>query len=118
MAQHTPGPWVLEENNNRPGYYIYSEAGDCVVVHIDRSKDASVAFQSREEVDARLIAAAPALAKALDDLLTYDRVERPAFRAKPAGAPDSTARIREDKLIALEDAAFAALALLEAPNAR
>ncbi|MBN9497828.1 MAG: hypothetical protein J0H39_13815 [Alphaproteobacteria bacterium] len=46
------------------------------------------------------------------DLLTFDRVERPAFRSKPLGAPNSTVRIAQDKLIALEDAASATLAKL------
>ena len=49
---------------------------------------------------------------ALDGLLTYDRVERPAFRSKPLGAPNSTVRIQQEKLIALEDAALAALSLV------
>lgn len=49
------------------------------------------------------------LVEALENLLTYDRVERPAFRAKPVGAPNSSERIKQDKLIALEDAARAAL---------
>ena len=49
------------------------------------------------------------LVAALDDLLTYDRVERPAFRAKPEGAPHSSVRIKQDKLIWLEDQAAAAL---------
>ena len=50
------------------------------------------------------------LVAALDDLLTYDRVERPAFRTWPEGAPHSTVRIRQEKLIELEDRATAALA--------
>lgn len=49
------------------------------------------------------------LLAALENLATYDRVERPAFRAKPEGAPGSTARIQQAKLIALEDAARAAI---------
>lgn len=49
------------------------------------------------------------LEEALRGLLTYDRVERPAFRSMPMGAPNSTVRIAQDKLIALEDAALSAL---------
>ena len=50
------------------------------------------------------------LVAALEGLLTYDRVERPAFRAKPEGAPNSSIRIRQEKLIALEDQSIAVLA--------
>lgn len=50
------------------------------------------------------------LLAALENLLTYDRVVRPAFRSKPVGAPNSSVRIDQDKLIALEDAALAAIA--------
>jgi hypothetical protein len=49
------------------------------------------------------------LLKALEDLLTYDRVVRPAFRSMPVGAPNSQARLDQDKLIAVEDAALAAI---------
>jgi hypothetical protein len=61
------------------------------------------------EAYARLFAASTNLFRALDDLLTYGRVERATFRSKPIGAPGSTARIQQDKLIALEDAALAAI---------
>ena len=61
------------------------------------------------EANAHLFATSHALLKALEDLLTYDRVERPAFRSKPMGAPGSTARIQQEKLIALEDAAHQAI---------
>lgn len=53
------------------------------------------------------------LRAALENLLTYDLVERPAFRSKPEGAPGSTVRIQQDKLIALEDAARAILAKVQ-----
>ena len=65
------------------------------------------------DVDAeitRLEALNTDLRNALEGLLTYDRVVRPAFRSMPVGAPHSTARLDQEKLIALEDAALAALA--------
>ena len=75
-----------------------------------------LAIQSWQEHAAKVEAARDRLREgnrelvaALNNLLTYDRVERPAFRAKPEGAPNSSVRIRQDKLIALEDQAIAAL---------
>ncbi len=59
---------------------------------------------------ARLEARVTDLTAALEGLLTYDRCVRPAFRTMPVGAPNSTARLDQYKLIALEDAALAALA--------
>ena len=66
-------------------------------------KAAGSDYDHLREVNRELVAA-------LESLLTYDRVERPAFRAKPEGAPHSSVRIRQDKLIALEDRAAAVLA--------
>ena len=57
----------------------------------------------------RLKAINAELLAALENLLTYDRVERPAFRAEPEGSQDSAVRIRQDKLIGLEDQARAAI---------
>ena len=65
---------------------------------------------SLEAEHARLREVNRDLVAALEDLLTYDRVERPAFRAKPEGAPNSSVRIRQEKLIALEDQSIAVLA--------
>lgn len=56
-----------------------------------------------------LIEAAPDLLDALECLLSYDRVVRPAFRNRPVGAPDSMARIDQDTLIRFEDKARAAI---------
>lgn len=58
----------------------------------------------------RLTADNEKLRKALEGLLTFDRVERPVFRSKPLGVQNSTARIFQDTLIAIEDAAAQALA--------
>ena len=66
-------------------------------------------LSAEAEADARN-ALVEELVDALDNLLTFDRVERPAFRLKPEGAPGSIVRIRQEKLIALEDAAAAVLA--------
>jgi hypothetical protein len=61
-------------------------------------------------IDDAALSQRDALRQALENLLTYDRVMRPAFRSKPLGAPNSQVRIDEDKLIACEDAALSALA--------
>ena len=61
------------------------------------AENATRAISRLREVNRELVAA-------LEGLLTYDLVERPAFRAKPEGAPNSSVRI------ALEDQAIAALA--------
>lgn len=104
--QFTPGPWdYFVGNANGRGLIRIEQQG--TGVHI-----ASMPRGVVSEANARLIAAAPDLLAALDALLTFDRVERPAFRHKPIGAPGSTARIEQDKLIAIEDAARAAIAMV------
>jgi hypothetical protein len=76
------------------------------------SVDASALKSGAGAIDT-ILSQRDALRQALEDLLTYDRVMRPAFRSKPLGAPNSQVRIDEDKLIACEDAALAALSLAE-----
>ncbi len=102
---HTPGPWGITLDcmdtfvSSRDGKTI------CEVAHSrDFTNPASECV-----ANARLIAAAPDLLEALEGLLSYDRVVRPAFRSKPVGATCSMARIDQDALIRLEDNARAAI---------
>jgi hypothetical protein len=109
-AQHTPGPWVADVSmvSGRVKNSVFSGPHKNQILSTARDPygdDNAVA-----EANARLIAAAPDLLAALEDLLTFDRVERPAFRSKPMGASGSEARIQQDKMVALEDAARAAIA--------
>lgn len=105
---HTPGPWSISDwrhINNETGQKYIADARGGVICETYRGRG-----EHEMLANARLIAAAPELLAALENLLTYDRVERPAFRAKPEGAPNSSVRIRQEKLIALEDQAAAVLA--------
>lgn len=126
---HTKGPWAFEElaAKDGDGYVLTTEGNRVEIAHHGGAYSMGL---PRAEVlaNARLIAAAPETAAerdrlrevnaelldALDNLLTYDRVERPAFRAKPEGAPHSSVRILQDKLIWLEDQARAAIAKAKA----
>lgn len=58
-------------------------------------------------------ARAAMVAPALLASLKYYVAEHPAFRSKPYGAPNSDARRDQDKAIAFEDAAKAAIAKAE-----
>lgn len=100
MTKHTPGPWNIAK-----GISYLDESVSWMIPGVAHCGDGECS-----EANARLIAAAPELLAALENLLTYDVVERPAFRSKPHGAPNSTVRISTDKLVALEDAARAAIA--------
>jgi hypothetical protein len=84
--------------------------GAVAYVSDDGSVQQDVLCAKVPELVQRTLRSHAALVGALENLLTFDRVERPAFRLKPEGAPGSDARIRQEKLIALEDAARAALA--------
>jgi hypothetical protein len=107
MAKHTEGPWSFESGDR---YVRDPQTGGAIARVCEDDGHVSNPTQQPVTANGRLIASAPDLFAALQDLLTFDRVTRPAFRTMPVGAPNSTARIDQDKLIALEDAALAALA--------
>lgn len=65
MSKHTPGPWVRSGNN------IKSRTDNCVVIRIP-AQTARYGAEweiERWDADARLIAAAPELLEALENLL-------------------------------------------------
>jgi hypothetical protein len=119
MSGHTPGPWKVE-HDYKP--FVIHTAD-----HIVCAISGTAATVPEAAANAALIAAAPETAAerdrllevnkellaALKDLLTFDLVERSALRSKPLGAPNSTMRIGQEKLIALEDRARAAIARAE-----
>lgn len=100
---------MAEQVSARGRFFAYRSVGDGVswgVVCRDAPEEAGCFIApSRGLSEAKATTIANAL-NALDGLLTYDRVVRPAFRSKPMGAPGSQARIDTDKLIELEDAAL------------
>jgi hypothetical protein len=61
MADHTPGPWTIEESNVGYGPCYYIEGGDgSYVIHGE-----GTAWSESDKANARLIAAAPELLEAL-----------------------------------------------------
>lgn len=103
-TNHTPGPWIAQLNQVGADYVHIGTEGPDGVCEVQWNGSAE-----NQESNARLIAAAPEMLEALEALLSYDRVVRPAFRTRPVGAPDSMARIDQDTLIRLEDNARAAI---------
>jgi hypothetical protein len=68
-TKHTPGPWKVNYMT------VYAASNDCTVARIDPPNKFFRGAERREEMEycqgnARLIAAAPELLVALDDLLT------------------------------------------------
>ena len=67
MNKHTPGPWVRSGNN------IKSRTDNCVVIRLpaqtDRVGDEPPEQIERWDADARLIAAAPDLLEALEEIV-------------------------------------------------
>lgn len=61
MKKHTPGPWKLSENRD---YAIESVHGDFLIGHYEVTED----NESQDLANARLIAAAPDLLAALDEI--------------------------------------------------
>jgi len=76
MAEHTPGPWRLKPDEGghgydpqEPGYYIVDERGQYVAQVREESwrPDEALEIGAEEtEANARLVAAAPDLAAALE----------------------------------------------------
>lgn len=65
--QHTFGVWVAEEYNMKPYWQVYSKGGT-VPLRIANIEDGP-----NVEANAKLVAAAPDLLKALKDLLEWGR---------------------------------------------
>ncbi len=99
MIKHTPGPW--KHNRGPVSESIYAPDGNGHLVAILYHGDAD-----NQAANARLIAAAPDLLEALEELLQH----KPAFRTMPLGAPNSYARQEQYSHIAAEDKARAAIA--------
>lgn len=65
MSGHTPGPWVIGRSGHGRPYQVETAGGLCITKWGGISRPAS----AEGEANARLIAAAPELLAALDDLL-------------------------------------------------
>lgn len=63
MSEHTPGPWFAERPYKEPGLYVTAAPNTALIARV----------WNDNEANARLIAAAPELLKALERLvLGYD----------------------------------------------
>lgn len=67
MSKHTPGPWAYD-TCYRHGYVVWSSEHECVV---DAQDDEGRYGAILSEPNARLIAAAPEMLEALQDLAAY-----------------------------------------------
>lgn len=98
----TPGPWKLGRPwANGVTRFVQQDAAKLHFVAEARGDTAET-----RDANARLIAAAPDLLQVLERYVAA----YPAFRIKPVGAPGSEKRIEQENLMALEDAARAAIA--------
>jgi hypothetical protein len=83
MSAHTPGPWKVDQQRRAHGYNVAVFSGDIAVADVPGiGKDP--ANDPEADANARLIAAAPELLGALDDLawiVEAGRVE-PVARAE------------------------------------
>jgi hypothetical protein len=64
MNKYTPGPWKVEGTPRR-GWDIFSSAKGCYVAFDEPLREGAISLEG----DARLIAAAPELLEALENLL-------------------------------------------------
>ena len=97
----TPGDWFAS------GAAVFDAVGNCI-----GNCETDNATPERYAANARLMAMAPRLLKALD----YYVNQHPAFRVRPMGAPGSAVRQMQDFAIEQENEARAAIA--EAGGAR
>jgi hypothetical protein len=65
MSQHTPGPWEIDQAI-RHGFTVYSQQAGFIVGYMDEEGRYGAV---ESEANARLIAAAPDLLEALEELL-------------------------------------------------
>jgi hypothetical protein len=100
---HTPGPWTCFYKHKYDEWHVSLPVpGSSMKIALCSNGIES----NNREADARLIAAAPDLYAILQRYVA----SYPAFRIKPVGAPGSEKRVEQENLMALEDAAQAALA--------
>ena len=70
-SKHTPGPWeAVKETNSSRGWLVWPSARECQEPY----PIAGITLKGKlgeEDANARLIAAAPDMAEALDNLLTW-----------------------------------------------
>lgn len=63
-AQHTPGPWIIDQTGD---FFVINTIDDTPICDLYTHSD------NAQEANARLIAAAPKLLKALEDLSAFYR---------------------------------------------
>lgn len=68
ISKHTPGPWTLDDRGYK---YIVSKSGNGYITRDICRLDGSTMAALAQEANARLIAAAPELLEALEELLRY-----------------------------------------------
>jgi len=70
MSKHTPGPWLINQVQNEPEKITIIDADMCFVAEVWQTY---VNGESRQQENAHLIAAAPAMYEALGELIAYLR---------------------------------------------
>lgn len=100
-SNHTPGPWKALEYNELSGFVLVSDNAE--IAHIHESNHSN---PDTGKANARLIATAPDLLEALEQLLA----DHPVLRTHPIGAPNSRARHAHEGAIRAYDNARAAIA--------
>lgn len=82
MTTHTPGPWFADKLQDRNAYNIFpAGASHALLTVAAPAFDGAHPYGQAAEANARLIAAAPALLAALQNLVKaeHDRNEHPGF---------------------------------------
>ena len=106
-GQIIKGPWRAVIRRNQHGLQnVAVDMAPLTSWRPSNHKARNGAFPDYEEDAARLIAAAPELLEALEELLA----ENPVLRSHPIGAENSPARQRQARQIAAADKARAAIA--------
>lgn len=67
MAKHTPGPWVVEENSSPP--LIWGNDYEKPVAEVELHRSYADYVDGEAQANARLIAAAPDMLEALENLV-------------------------------------------------
>ncbi len=84
-AQFTPGPWSINEVRNEPEKLSIVDADMCFVADIWQTY---MDGKSRQQDNATLIAAAPAMYEALQNLLEWAKGNRGAREGNPYCKPE------------------------------
>lgn len=108
MSNHTPGPWFGQPQGDANDYCILRKDGGRTRWVLGFRQNGEI-WTAEQIANLKLIEAAPDLLAVLQRYVNA----YPAFRMKPIGAPGSPARIEQENLMALEDAAKAAIAKAE-----